>query len=519
MISIILHLIESFFFKKGHTLILLQNNNELRATGGFITKVIDVSFFSVKSRNVFDELDAHKPVKGPAPLMRMLDDGYLKSWTLRDANFDPDFKKSADQVKIFYQMVFPDHPVNMVTALNFSVIEGLLKRIGPVLLNGNTVDSDSLFYFLSAAVSDIDRHDKKALAERKRILNTLAKKIIIQGMLRFWRWPQIIWFLHRAKTAQEIQHDRPGGYRPFTVPRKGDFFSVVDSNFLGMKSNRYLKKRITHQSTVREKIISNEAQVLFEHFGAQDFPLSGVYRSHCRIILPRDAKRIHVESFPEVMHKSISNQKDWTQISFDLTIPPDGKVLVLISYELPTLAEAYHFVSLRQSGVLLDSLQKTVRYPVGRHLEIMKGKGAVHEHCYFEEYSEWRTDFSLELTPKEKKFPVRILFHELIGPQKLLIRFSQAVKKTPSLKNCFRILDKGGKKSYPIKKVRVEEDDHAVVLDIPSLPQEEEQFFTVEMKNVPLHDGQRVFSKKRQVTVVYRSRFFWEKSVVRDQTF
>ena len=110
--------IKNFFgFKKRHFLVLLQNNNELRSTGGYITSVFDITLGKFgakkKSLNVNTDLYDHKKVDAPTPIQKMLYDSHLNTWTFRDANYYPDFKKSGEKLVEFYNLVYPNNCVLM----------------------------------------------------------------------------------------------------------------------------------------------------------------------------------------------------------------------------------------------------------------------------------------------------------------------------------------------------------------------------------------------------------------------
>jgi hypothetical protein len=509
MLALVLTLLKSISTPNRHFLVVLQNNNELRATGGFITKVIDISFFSIRFRRVFDELDQHKPVKGPKPLMRMLDDGYLKSWSLRDANYAPDFKESADQISKFYSLVFPTHRVEKVLAINFSFIEKYFEILGSIHIKKKKISSADLFYFLSAEVSDIDRHNKKVLAERKNILRSLGKNILTASLLRFWKWPRLLLCIQRSFSNKDLQMNQEGYYTPFSFEKNTDFLAVIDSNFLGYKSNRYIKRSVMHQSNVEKTgELEQHVQVLFEHFGKEDYPLSGTYRSYCRIYIPAAARKIEIVGYPALGNKKIQKNGTSTEIGFELYLPSQGKLVVTLLYRMPILKENYEFKYFKQSGVKRENFQKTLALPKSKRISQSKS-GVVSEYVFTEDIAQIENDYSIKLNIKNSQESPRILFHEIVDPKKVFIRFSEPMILPKSARGKIEIREKKTKKKISISKIESRENDSSFVLHVPDMPEDEEVFYIVSLKNLKSKNGNAFKKKERRVTVVYRPRFFW----------
>ncbi len=116
--------------------ILLQNNRELRPTGGFIgsyikTKIKDavISEFIVK-----DVYSSDSKLKGfvepPQEIKEYLGES---GWYLRDSNWDPDFPTTAQQVEWFVEKE-EGEMIDGIIAINTLVIQDLLRILGPIHL-------------------------------------------------------------------------------------------------------------------------------------------------------------------------------------------------------------------------------------------------------------------------------------------------------------------------------------------------------------------------------------------------
>ena len=119
-------------------LILAQNSDELRATGGFISgvgrvqisrgQVTDISF---QDSYAVDNLQKPHP-QPPDPLRRYMKAGML---VLRDANWWPDFPTSARAAASLYEQD-TGHRVDGVVAVDIAALELLLAVMGPVGVPG-----------------------------------------------------------------------------------------------------------------------------------------------------------------------------------------------------------------------------------------------------------------------------------------------------------------------------------------------------------------------------------------------
>jgi len=120
-------------------LVVAQNNDELRATGGFITAagrlmiygadLIDMSFMDSYAVDDFSNVY-------PDPPQALYDTMLAEQWLFRDSNWSPDFPTSARQMAEFYTMG-TGHPVDGVIALDMVAVELLVNAVGPLSIEGH----------------------------------------------------------------------------------------------------------------------------------------------------------------------------------------------------------------------------------------------------------------------------------------------------------------------------------------------------------------------------------------------
>src|SRR3989339_1362482 len=112
-------------------LILLQNNMELRPTGGFIGSFAKVSFEGgkLKKLDVNDSyaIDGQLGIHVEPP-KEIKEDLGQKDWFMRDSNWEPDFPTSARQQGGFYTKETAER-VEGGFGLEISALERLIDRI------------------------------------------------------------------------------------------------------------------------------------------------------------------------------------------------------------------------------------------------------------------------------------------------------------------------------------------------------------------------------------------------------
>lgn len=92
--------------KKANYLVLLQDKNELRPTGGFISQVGIFTFDKGQliSKSISNTVDFDNQLRGkvtpPFPLQKYLG---ISSWYLRDSNWDPDFSLASQKAEWFLE--------------------------------------------------------------------------------------------------------------------------------------------------------------------------------------------------------------------------------------------------------------------------------------------------------------------------------------------------------------------------------------------------------------------------------
>jgi hypothetical protein len=119
-------------------LVLAQNRDELRATGGFISGIglVTVEDGKIKEFSLGDSYQIDDFSKGypapPEPLTRFMLADY---WVTRDANWSPDFPTTAEQTQALYTLSTGNQTQGVI-AFNQLAVEEVLAAVGPVQIPG-----------------------------------------------------------------------------------------------------------------------------------------------------------------------------------------------------------------------------------------------------------------------------------------------------------------------------------------------------------------------------------------------
>lgn len=245
-------------------LVLMQNEDELRATGGFITGLglVTLQDGKVLSFQFEDSPDVDNPDlpynRLPWQMVDYMDGGV---WLMRDANWSPDYPQVARFAETLYAYSRL-HAVDGVVALNQESIARLLNVLGPVEAGGVTVSA--------ADVVPILREQKYVYRDlyggdqRKEFLGVLGEAMLARlqqdSELSLTELAQTVAELLREKhilvqvdqpelTALLARRNLDGALRPIAG---SDFLMVVESNLGFNKVNAATQTRLSYIVDLRD---------------------------------------------------------------------------------------------------------------------------------------------------------------------------------------------------------------------------------------------------------------------------
>jgi len=353
------------FFSK-HYLVLLQNNYELRPDGGFITGYGNIDFFmgfptNISFKNSYD-IDTKSYVIPPYPMEEMLKNEWYQGYTFRDANWNPNFPDSAQELIKFYQEKYPDKKVDGIFVVNFSLIENLVDKLGGIELNGKKLTKKNLFSELEFEVNNIDRHNVEALANRKNVLSDLASQIIKKMKWHpFTAKNALVEGLNDKDLYVWLKNDRlenklkdKGWANALVLPERSDFLAANLANLGSKKADRYLQTEVDYYANISKEIPEITAEVTLRYPGFTNV-YSDNYKGYLRIYIPKNADTVNIP-----VDSEIKTDGDFKMIGAKIILPAGNKMSLTYTYTLPRtllLPDEFKLRLIKQSGS--EALYKT----------------------------------------------------------------------------------------------------------------------------------------------------------------
>ncbi|MFH0856696.1 MAG: DUF4012 domain-containing protein [bacterium] len=197
--------------EKINYLVMLQNSDELRPTGGFLGtfSLLTMENGEIAECATHDIYHLDMPVQNilniapPEPLKKYLG---VNKWYMRDANWSPDWNISADKIEWFYKNesrllskknkaseISSDVNFDAVAAITPKLITDLLAITGPVKVEGKEYNKDNFVELLQYRVEKEYRNLGIRSWDRKEVISEIYKKIKIKLFdLPFSRWREVV---------------------------------------------------------------------------------------------------------------------------------------------------------------------------------------------------------------------------------------------------------------------------------------------------------------------------------------
>lgn len=373
-------------------LVLFQNDNELRPTGGFLTAyaIINVDkgvVTSEKSDDIY-ELDQKftKRIPIPAELGRYLTTE--RYFHLRDMNISPDFKTSMDTFYQYYKDV-PGEPddIDGIVALDTEVLTKLLEVIGPVEVpgygtfsaaNDARCDCPQVVYALSEIITKPTPYLRE---DRKGVLGPLMKSILAKTYdLDKAQFPQLLtvalesikgrhaqaYFMEEQSQQAAEQINLAGRIYQIMTNNKNwqlgqnmDFMAIIDANLGGAKSNlftNYEVKQIVQapldgrlEKTV-EITYKNDRRADNCNLEAGQLCLNSTLVDWFRLYVPAGAELIEAQGFTQ--EAKVYEEAGLTVIDGYFEVEPLGLAKIKLSYSIPyTDTITYNLRLWKQGGI------------------------------------------------------------------------------------------------------------------------------------------------------------------------
>ncbi len=295
-------------------LIVFQNSNELRPTGGFMGSlaVVDVQKGEIKNIKVpaggpYDlKAGFFENIISPKPLW--LVNPNLNFW---DTNWFADFPTSAELMLKYWEKS-GGPTVDGVVAINSNLMLEFLKIIGPLDLKerGLKINADNFIRNVQEIVEI-----KDAGQAPKAIIGEMMSKILDKVFKdRNLNYLQILKLFATSMKNKDIQIYFPDASLESTINNyawggamtdtSGDYLAVINTNIGGYKTDEFVKEKLDHYVNILSNgTIIDTLKINRSFIAEEDNPFSkATNRTYLRVYVPQGAKLLEAtgfESFPE----------------------------------------------------------------------------------------------------------------------------------------------------------------------------------------------------------------------------
>lgn len=362
-------------------LVLFQNDNELRPTGGFLTYYsifrVEEGVIHIDSSNDIYRLDdsIRSHPKAPDIILDYLPK--VSTFNIRDSNLSPDFSESMKTFMDFYEDSSLKTDIDGIIALDTDFLVHVIDILGEVQAGGQTFTAKTdercncpqVVYQLELNTTKpvgFVRADRKAIVG-DLLYQTMRKALGVSPKLYWGRLFQqaitdaaekhILFSLVNKDAQKGIEAlNWAGRIKKFD----GDYLHINDANFAGAKSNMYIKENVKVEYDVSS---TGEVQktVTIEYRNPQAYSDCNLERGGlCLNAILRNFQRVYVPegsvlSTSKGSEVKVQTKKDLGKTYFEsfFTVKPLGKAGIIYTYKLPFKVEGGNLPVLiqKQPGV------------------------------------------------------------------------------------------------------------------------------------------------------------------------
>lgn len=386
-------------------LVLLQNNLELRPAGGFIGSYAKVVFENgrlkdIKVDDIYNLDGALSEVIDPPQELK--NDLGVERLYLRDSNYEPDFPTSARQASFFYRKEAGE-AVQGVIALDLKASGNLLDAVGGLDLPeyGEAVNGSNLF---EKAISHAEANFFPGSQAKKNYLTSLQTQLFNKIFyLSKQNWPAIIQAIGKSLKEKHMlvyledpslfsylaSSNWSGVFPRGAQNREGetdDFLAVIESNMGANKSNYFLQRKVTlNSSFTKEGKIMHQLKINYKNTSPSEIFPAGSYKNRIKIYTPLGSKMTGSRLDEADITSQFTPFSDYERSAFSSLIkvgPKEQKTLVF-EYELTEPLDfadnsaLYRMEIFKQPGTMSDPLDFILTYPINYKIARRPDEGSI----------------------------------------------------------------------------------------------------------------------------------------------
>ncbi|MFH1712149.1 MAG: DUF4012 domain-containing protein [Patescibacteria group bacterium] len=349
-------------------LVLFLNNQEMRPGGGFmgVYGLLLMRDGEIKNLNVNDTYSVDLLVQGdesyqiqpPEPLKLYMG---VDKWYFRDANWSPDFPKSAtDATQLLRQQIAqsgqPTPEIHGVIGFTPTFASSVLEVTGPITVQEYTFTPENLPTLLEELVEFHFEDIGASYEERKAIVGQLTEIVIDDLMtLPIDQWPALFENVKQGFTQKQIglysQDEKTqmafinaGWAANVDIGDVDDTIMVVDANLAALKTDPAVDRYISYSIRPEGDDYIGTTKIEYVHNGEfSDFITR--YRTYTRLYVPLGSELIsHSGTLlndklnnPSLLEGKVTIEDNQGMTSFGgfISIEPGDSGVLTYEYKLP----------------------------------------------------------------------------------------------------------------------------------------------------------------------------------------
>ncbi len=385
-------------------LVLLQNNAELRPSGGFLGSfaVLTLENGRMLDYQIKDIYAADGQLRGkitpPDEILHFLGQ---PSWFMRDSNWSPDFALSAKRAAWFLEKETGEK-VDGVIGIDLFFVQKLLAAVGPVKLDdyNETVSAADFFNrteyhaeinFFPGSTQKKDYLSSVAQALWVKLSGNREKnfQLLAQAAYEALAEKHLQIYLQNPRAEEILAQNNWTGKLVF--PEGADNgLGIVEANLGANKANYFVKRKINIVTELNKGgDAASTVTVNYENNSATDTWPAGRYKNYLRFYVPRTAQNISLDigdsrlatissKLDETILKKLPKDRFLVYQSSEsgllafgtlVEIPIHSQKTVTFRYSLPQAVSykndkvAYRFYVRKQAGTDNDPLSLKINFP------------------------------------------------------------------------------------------------------------------------------------------------------------
>lgn len=388
-------------------LILLQNSNEIRPTGGFIGSYAILEFTDGKISTLTID-DIYNPdgqidlreieIAPPEPIKQYLEEEVLH---IRNANWDPDFRESSETIMALFKEI-DGREFDGVIGIDLYMAKKLLEVTGPIYLAAydEEINTENV-YERTQYHSEFNFEEG---SEQKKSFLTLMGSKLLESLFDLDN-KDMFGLVTKLAEASQGKHllvylpdstfssylNERGWDGSLITPKEGqDYLYVVNANVGGTKSNYFVGNAYKYEvsAKTRDGVLRGKLTLNYKHVGEDDSWPGGPYTNYVRVLTKPGTKLTGAQYIANVEIQDIfekvvtSNVGPFTSYEFGFTVNPQEEAYIIFEYDLSpdtaltTLDKTYDLYWQKQPGTMADSAEFIFEPPFG--LEVVDGSAEVN---------------------------------------------------------------------------------------------------------------------------------------------